>query len=493
MNAANPTYASAGGVLLDKTQTTVIQCPPGFTGSYTIPGSVADIAAYAFAGCSGLTNVTAPGSVTSIGTYAFADCPALHQAYFLGNAPRVNGGGGSADATVFQGDTGTVYYLCGSTNWGSTFGGLPTAPLGGPCGYTPATCFTCITNNSTIWITGYICADPTVSIPPSINGYPVTCIGTFAFYTNSIVTRVVIPGSVTSIGDDAFRNCPNLASIMIPASVTNIGYLALSFCPSLTSIPVATQNAFYSSVAGVLFDKNETTLLQCPGGFAGTYAVPAGVTRIGEHSFNGTIGLTGVTIGDSVTNIGDSAFYFCPALTNVSIGKGLAELGSLVFGDCTGLMAISVDSQNPFYSSVNGALFNKSQTTIVQYPGGINGAYAIPASVTTVGDGAFWVSGLSSVTFPTSVINLGERAFGDCYQLTSAYFMGNAPSADSTVFQGATGTVYYLPGTTGWGATFGGWPTAEWYQPQPYILGSGYGLGVQSKGFHSHPIAGSVF
>jgi hypothetical protein len=60
---------------------------------------------------------------------------------------------------------------------------------------------------------------------------------------------------------------------------------------------------------------------------------------------------------------------------------------------------------------------------------------------------------------------------------------GGAGSADSTVFSGESGTVYYLPGTTGWGATFGGWPTAQWYQPQPQILASGPGFGVQGNRF----------
>jgi hypothetical protein len=60
---------------------------------------------------------------------------------------------------------------------------------------------------------------------------------------------------------------------------------------------------------------------------------------------------------------------------------------------------------------------------------------------------------------------------------------GQPGSADNTVFYGESGTAYYLPGTTGWGATFGGWPTAGWYQPKPTILGSGYGLGVRSNSF----------
>jgi hypothetical protein len=92
---------------------------------------------------------------------------------------------------------------------------------------------------------------------------------------------------------------------------------------------------------------------------------------------------------------------------------------------------------------------------------------------------------------PSSITNIGTQAFSQCTSLHQAYFQGNAPSvnggsgsADNTVFSGESGTVYYLPGTTGWGTTFGGWPTAGgWYQPCPQILGPGYGLNAQSNGF----------
>src|SRR5207237_2448127 len=95
--------------------------------SVTIPNSVTSIGDYAFGVCSGLTSVTIPNSVTSFGDYAFYYCTNLHQAYFQGNAPTVNGGAGSADSTVFTGESGTVYYLPGATGWGATFGGWPTA------------------------------------------------------------------------------------------------------------------------------------------------------------------------------------------------------------------------------------------------------------------------------------------------------------------------------------------------------------------------------
>jgi hypothetical protein len=61
--------------------------------------------------------------------------------------------------------------------------------------------------------------------------------------------------------------------------------------------------------------------------------------------------------------------------------------------------------------------------------------------------------------------------------------LGNAPSGDPTIFSGESGTAYYLPGTLGWTNKFGGWPTALWYQPNPMIMGSGYGLGATTNGF----------
>ena len=91
----------------------------------------------------------------------------------------------------------------------------------------------------------------------------------------------------------------------------------------------------------------------------------------------------------------------------------------------------------------------------------------------------------------SGVTNIGNYAFEFCFNLHQAYFLGNAPrvnggagSADTTVFQYDTsGTVYYQPNTTGWGATFGGWPTAGPYQPQPQFLGSGSGMGMKTNGF----------
>ena len=531
--------------------------------SVTIPNSVTNLGNYAFAYCSGLTRVTIPNSVTCIGNYAFEYCSGLQQAYFLGNAPSVNGGAGSADSTAFAGESGTAYYLPGTTGWGATFGGWPTAAN------TPVTNFVYITNSGAITITSYVGAGGNVGIPISINGYPVTTIGASAFNNKAGVTGVSIPNCVTNIGDGAFYACTGLTnitistnvtsigkdlfyacndmtSVMIPGSVTNIGDYAFAGS-GLTSIIIPSSvtsiglEAFYGcSLTNVTIPSSVTNIGDYA--FAGSgltsVIIPNSVTSIGNSVFNGcanlasaviltnatSIGnstfqnctsLINVTIPNSVTNIGYNAFYYCTSLVNITIPNSVISIGDEAFFDCYSLTNITVNAANPSYTSAGGVLFDKTMATLIQCPAGLTGSYVIsnsvtsigteafdscfgltnvtiPNSVTSIGNYAFGVcSGLSNVTIPKNVTNLGSYVFEFCSGLHQAYFLGNAPtvnggtgSADNTVFKySAAGAVFFLPGTTGWSTTFGGWPTAFWYQPRPQILGSGYGLSVRTNGF----------
>ena len=195
-----------------------------------------------------------------------------------------------------------------------------------------------------------------MTIPDSV-----TSIGEYAFYNCRSLTSVTIPDSVTSIGDDAFSNCKSLTSVTIPDSVTSIGKWAFSECKSLTSVTipdsvtsigdaafasctsltgiwVAEGNSHYANDAsGVLFNKDKTTLVQCPGAFSGSYAIPNSVTSIVGYAFDGCASLTSVTIPDGVTSIGRYAFHDCRSLTSVTIPDSVTSIGVWAFCDCTSL------------------------------------------------------------------------------------------------------------------------------------------------------------
>ncbi|GHU15563.1 hypothetical protein FACS1894163_02740 [Spirochaetia bacterium] len=287
------------------------------------------------------------------------------------------------------------------------------------------------TEDGKVTITGYTGKDAAMVIPATIGGLPVTGIEHWAFYRRTGLTStgytgkdaaMVIPATigglpVTGIEHWAFYRRTGLTSITIPAGVTSIARWAFENCTGLMAIQVDADNTAFSSRNGVLFNKAEDTLIKYPPGLKGQYAIPEGVTSIVRWAFENCTGLTSVSIPEGVTSIGFSAF-----------------------GDCTGLMAIQVDADNTAFSSRNGVLFNKAEDTLIQYPPGLKGQYAIPEGVTGIGSGAFEdCTGLTSVSIPEGVTGIGSGAFEDCTGLTSVSIPEGVTSIAGWAFRNCTG------------------------------------------------------
>ena len=251
----------------------------------------------------------------------------------------------------------------------------------------------------------------------------VTSIGRFAFCDCTGLTGVTIPASVTSIGEDAFDGCSSLASVTIPETVAYIGDAAFTPCAKLTMIDVAPGNSSFSSVNGVLMNKEKTTIIQCPAGVTGAYVIPAGVTRIADYAFFGCSGLTGVTIPDSVTSIGEWAFSDCSGLTGVTIPDSVTDIGEWAFSDCGGLTSVTIPGS---VTSIGKSAFSDCS--------GLK-SVIIPASVTSIDSSVFRCClGLTSVTIPDSVTRIGSFAFENCLGLKSVIIPASVTSIDSYAF-----------------------------------------------------------
>ncbi|HXJ57072.1 MAG TPA: leucine-rich repeat domain-containing protein [Verrucomicrobiae bacterium] len=438
--------------------------------SVTIPNSVTSIEESAFGDCFGLTSVTIPNSVTNIGNYAFQACTNLTDVTIPNSVTNIGSGAFVYCLSLTNVTIPNSVITIGSEAFNQccnlTSVTIPSSVTSiGDLAFYSCTSLTNIAvnvsnpNYSSFNGVLFDKAQTTlIMFPPGLGGSytipnSVTSIRQSAFQSCFGLTSVTIPNSVTSIEGSVFSGCTSLTNVTIPNSVTNIGFGAFSSCYSLTSVTIP--NSVISIGGGAFGDCSGLT----------NVTIPNSVTSIDGGAFSGCTSLTNVTIPNSVTNIGFGAFSSCYSLTIVTIPNSVTIILD-VFEFCTSLTNIAVDVSNPNYSSFNGILFNKAQTTLFIFPPGLGGSYNTPNSVT----------------------NIRNHAFYHCANLTAVYFQGNAPAPnnDSSVFLSDPATIFYLPGTSGWGAGFDGRPTALWYLPTPLILTGANGnnnFGVRSNRF----------
>ena len=333
-----------------------------------------------------------------------------------------------------------------------------------------------------------------VSIPSTLDGYPVTSIGDWAFADCAGLTNVTIPDSVTNIGWAAFYGCIGLTSITIPDSVTKIEHHAFYNCYELTSVAIGNgvtrieentfelcsslvrvtmgngvtsigdgafsgcsdlasitipnnDNPIYSSRNGLLLTKDGQTLVQ---GVNGDVTIPDGITSIGAGAFDGRSGLTSVQIGAGVTNIGDRAFHGCSDLASVRLPDSVTDIGDGAFSECTRLGSVTIGTN--VTSIGEQAFYNCSRLESVTLPERVtriepetfNGcsrleSVKIGSAVTFIGYNAFASCGsLASVTIPHGVTDIEAEAFSDCSRLTSVTIPHSATNIGDWAFYGCS-------------------------------------------------------
>jgi len=330
-------------------------------GSYSIPadGSVTKIGAYAFAN-SGVESVTIPATVTEIGEGAFANSSL--------NSVTIN-----ANLTEIPD------YAFYNTKLSS------------------------------------------ISLPSSV-----TSIGDFAMAGNKLLnTFTFAPANKATLGSYVFSECIELSDIVLHENITKLGDRTFAGCTALHSVtlPSLISTESESALGGYTFWNTpnlETVVFGANSNTTGNHTFAANDSKEREN-------LTSVTLGNALTKIGDYAFYKCGALTEINLGGAteagvaafagcgalatvtgldkLVTIGDYAFADCTSIVSLDLASaktigRSAFMAEKGGytsvSMPNAETIGALAFAGGNETTVEIPASLTSIGYGAFAYS--SSLT-----------------------------------------------------------------------------------------------
>lgn len=183
------------------------------------------------------------------------------------------------------------------------------------------------------------------------------------FTACSSLKSINLPEGLETIGIQAFCDCDSQKTVTIPSSVNSIGFGAFEWCDSLTEIKVKSNNAYFTDINGVLYNKDKTKILQYPKAKTQTsYIIPSSVTTVGRDAFEECENLKSIILPEKLTSIEESAF------------------------SSSGIKTIEM-----------------------------------PAGVTTISRSAFNSSFIESIVLPNNIVKIDEMAFRNCKNLKKIF------------------------------------------------------------------------
>ncbi len=349
---------------------------------------VTSISSYAFNGCGVLKQVVLPNSITSIGYGAFQMCIHLEQINIPEGITQISS---------------TTFKYCERLR--------------------------------------------SITIPDNV-----TVVNSEAFRGCYNLEEVKLSNNLTTIGDEAFYNC-GIKEITLPRSLINLSETALSSCSSLANIYVAEDNILYASYDGNLYDSDLASLIFVPEGKKGEINLPASLVNINDLSqlkYNWNITAINVDAANIVYSSLDGILYdkdkeallFIPS----SYYKDTLHLPSTI----RDIDAIQINEQffkyfsiegSKRYISLDGVLYSNDTTELVCFPRWYyQSYYTIPEQVLTIGKGAMVDAGLQELYIPSNITSVGDSAFYSRYNrdISIMMFQSSMPQVGKNAFDGVS-------------------------------------------------------
>jgi len=448
--------------------------------SVTLPNSLTLIGENAFGVCSSLASLTIPGSLPSVPRWTFQECINLASITVFNSTPP--GVGGYCFEKVNK-KTCIVYVPKGSKSayetaneWSSfenivEFGsGEETVPVTGVLlntmekhmgvNETYQLIATVKPGNATNKNVTWTSENPTIVTVDATGLVTAQSVGTGTITVTTVdgnktdYTRFIVNSNIVSVTEVKLNKSSltlqvgeseSLVATVIPSNATNKGLIWSTsdagtvslFNEKLTAvstgtatIKVKTQDGEYIDSCVVTvesggdypFEIDENGILIKYHGNDNHIVIPEKVKGIGDRAFADCSNLTSVEIPNTVTSIGAGAFGNTN-LRTVYIPGSVTDIGNMVFSQSRNLISIEVDPNNSYYKSIDGVLYNKSATTLLECPNRKAGDLIIPNTVVSIVKSAFDGGNevLTSISIPASVNQIGQWTFANLWGLVSIH------------------------------------------------------------------------
>lgn len=389
-----------------------------------LPEGLLEIKQAAFSGCDALKKAAIPSTLEKLGAGVFSDCGVL-KTLSVGRENQAY----RAENNIIYSSDGTLLADAGAAS-----GSIEVAEgteIIETCAFESNTKITSVAMPDTVKTVRQGAFLGCTKLKKAVFGNGVEKLEASSFAKCTKLKAIALPDSVKRIGKNAFYLCSSAKMLTLGNSVSLIGSRAFAECETLSSVKIPGSlshigaSAFYqdSSLAAVEFAE--------------------GAAGIGEQAF-AYCSLRSVVLPESLVSIESAAFQGNRHLESVWIPAAATDISDNVFASCRKLTDLQVSEGNKAYLAEDGALYNKSRTKLIAWPGA-DGGLVLEDTLLTIGSYAFQGAGINSVVIPDSVLKIEEGAFASCEELLWVKFEGNEVllPAKTEGEDGASAAVFY--------------------------------------------------